>query len=91
MFEPEKKEIPLEMELGEAFKFHSYWICPVSKEIVNQSNPPMLLKCGHAISEFIFFDKFFVIQFWNLYINIKHAIIASYTKTIIIFLYYNIK
>ena len=31
--------------------FHSIFICPVSKEISNQDNPPMLLTCGHVISK----------------------------------------
>jgi len=46
-----KKELPIEIELGNEFKFHSVFICPVSKEISTKSNPPMMLPCGHVISK----------------------------------------
>ena len=46
-----KKELSSEIELGNEFKFHSIFICPVSKEISTKANPPMLLPCGHVISK----------------------------------------
>lgn len=27
-------------------------ICPISKEVTTNENPPVLLECGHAISKF---------------------------------------
>jgi len=44
------KEIPIEVEIGKAFKFHSIFVCPVSKEVNMNGEPPKLLKCGHIIS-----------------------------------------
>jgi hypothetical protein len=44
------QELPIEVELGNDFKHHSIFICPVSKEISSDDNPPVLLICGHAIS-----------------------------------------
>jgi hypothetical protein len=45
------KELPCEVELGRDFMFHNIFICPVSKELSNSDNPPMLLICGHAVSK----------------------------------------
>lgn len=38
-------EIPISNEL----RFHTVFCCPVSKEESAPGNPPVLLKCGHAI------------------------------------------
>lgn len=46
-----KKELPVEVELGKEFMFHSIFICPVSKEISTKTNPPVLLPCGHVIAK----------------------------------------
>jgi hypothetical protein len=45
------KELPFEIKLPNQFKFHSLFICPVTKEISNKDNPPMLLNCGHCVSK----------------------------------------
>ncbi|KAJ6255424.1 hypothetical protein M0813_11300 [Anaeramoeba flamelloides] len=44
-------ELPMEIPVDNNFKFHSSFICPVSKERSTQKNPPVLLKCGHVISK----------------------------------------
>lgn len=38
-------EIPISNDL----RFHTVFCCPVSKEESAPGNPPVLLKCGHAI------------------------------------------
>jgi len=40
----------INIEIGKPFKFHSIFVCPVSKDIAQPDNPPCLLKCGHVIS-----------------------------------------
>mmetsp|Transcript_1732 Transcript_1732/g.1521 ORF Transcript_1732/g.1521 Transcript_1732/m.1521 type:complete len:116 (-) Transcript_1732:23-370(-) len=44
-------DLPIEMNLPSSYKYHSIFICPVSKEIATKENPPMLLKCGHCITK----------------------------------------
>lgn len=46
-----EKELPYEIQLPNQLKFHNLFICPVSKEISTPDNPPMLLTCGHCISQ----------------------------------------
>eukprot|EP01025_Chloroclados_australasicus_P063284 TRINITY_DN835_c0_g2_i3.p1 TRINITY_DN835_c0_g2~~TRINITY_DN835_c0_g2_i3.p1 ORF type:complete len:407 (+),score=38.96 TRINITY_DN835_c0_g2_i3:391-1611(+) len=45
------KGMPLEIDLGEEFMFHSIFACPVSKEQSTPNNPPMMLPCGHVLCE----------------------------------------
>ena len=45
------KELPIDVELGEAMKFHNVFVCPVSKEPSAALNMPQLLACGHVISK----------------------------------------
>lgn len=47
----ETDEFPIPIDLGRDFQFHSVFVCPVTKEISTEDNPPMLLKCNHVISE----------------------------------------
>lgn len=42
--------MPIELELGAEFSFHSIFACPVSKEMADDANPPTLLPCGHVLS-----------------------------------------
>jgi hypothetical protein len=44
-------QIPVEIELGREFQYHSVFACPVSKEQTSDANPPMLLPCGHVIAK----------------------------------------
>ena len=46
-----EKELPYEITLPNQLKFHSLFVCPVTKEISTPENPPMLLICGHAVSQ----------------------------------------
>ncbi|CAK0782608.1 hypothetical protein CVIRNUC_005811 [Coccomyxa viridis] len=42
-------QLPVELELGRQFVFHSVFACPVSREQSTPDNPPMLLPCGHVL------------------------------------------
>lgn len=46
-----EKELPYEINLPNNLKFHSLFVCPVTKEISTPENTPMLLNCGHAVSQ----------------------------------------
>mmetsp|Transcript_28008 Transcript_28008/g.27681 ORF Transcript_28008/g.27681 Transcript_28008/m.27681 type:complete len:99 (+) Transcript_28008:851-1147(+) len=43
--------MPTELNLDPKLRFHSIFVCPVSREISTPENPPMLLPCGHMISK----------------------------------------
>lgn len=43
------KQLPVEIELGKEFQFHSIFACPVSKDQSTTENPPMLMPCGHVL------------------------------------------
>ncbi|KAI0223290.1 hypothetical protein L0F63_005034 [Massospora cicadina] len=45
----QSQELPFETELADAMRFHSIFVCPVSKEQSSESNPPMMMPCGHVI------------------------------------------
>lgn len=45
------QELPVEMPLPSAFRFHSVFVCPVSKEQTTDENPPMMMPCGHVIAQ----------------------------------------
>jgi E3 ubiquitin-protein transferase RMND5 len=44
-------EIPIAFDYSKENQYHSIFICPVTKEIITEDNPAMMLKCGHVISE----------------------------------------
>jgi E3 ubiquitin-protein transferase RMND5 len=44
-------ELPAETPLPPAYKFHSIFVCPVSKEQTTDANPPMMLPCNHVIAQ----------------------------------------
>lgn len=50
---PWNKLIPMvqmEIPLPASRRYHSVFVCPVSKEQATESNPPKMLTCGHVIA-----------------------------------------
>lgn len=43
-------ELPMEIPLPSDKRFHSVFVCPVSKEQATDTNPPLMLSCGHVIN-----------------------------------------
>lgn len=44
-------ELPVEIPLPSQYHFHSIFVCPVSKEQSTDTNPPMMMPCGHVIAQ----------------------------------------
>ena len=45
------EQLPIELELGPEFVYHSIFACPVSREQATPENPPKLLPCNHVLCE----------------------------------------
>ncbi|KAI0837588.1 CTLH/CRA C-terminal to lish motif domain-containing protein [Hypoxylon sp. FL0890] len=43
-------ELAFETPLPRSMMYHSIFVCPVSKEQTTESNPPMILPCGHVLA-----------------------------------------
>jgi len=43
-------ELPIEIPVPPENRYHSIFTCPVSKEQATESNPPMMLTCGHVLA-----------------------------------------
>ncbi|XP_023751885.1 protein RMD5 homolog [Lactuca sativa] len=43
------KQLPVPVDLGTEFQFHSIFVCPVSREQAGEDNPPMMMSCGHVL------------------------------------------
>ncbi|CAA7027113.1 unnamed protein product [Microthlaspi erraticum] len=43
------KQIPVAVELGDEFQFHSIFVCPVNRDVSSEENPPMMMPCRHVI------------------------------------------
>ncbi|CAA2986473.1 RMD5 homolog A-like [Olea europaea subsp. europaea] len=43
------KQLPVPVDLDREFQFHSMFVCPVSRDIASEENPPMLMSCGHVL------------------------------------------
>lgn len=43
------KQLPVPVELGREFQFHSIFVCPVSRDQGSEENPPMLMPCLHVL------------------------------------------
>ncbi|KAF3934189.1 hypothetical protein ABW20_dc0105822 [Dactylellina cionopaga] len=46
-----QNELPVEIPLPDKYKFHSIFVCPVSKEQTTDLNPPMMIPCGHVLAK----------------------------------------
>ncbi|TAQ90771.1 hypothetical protein B7494_g911 [Chlorociboria aeruginascens] len=44
-------ELPVEIALPKSMIFHAIFVCPVSKEQTTESNPPMMMPCGHVVAK----------------------------------------
>ncbi|KAF9464657.1 ubiquitin-protein ligase E3 [Collybia nuda] len=44
-------ELPIEIPLPAENRYHSIFACPVSKEQATETNPPMMMTCGHVITK----------------------------------------
>ncbi|KAF7304839.1 CTLH domain-containing protein [Mycena kentingensis (nom. inval.)] len=44
-------ELPIEIPLAPENRYHSIFTCPVSKEPASESNPPMMMICGHVVTK----------------------------------------
>ena len=46
-----KTTLPFSMPMKAKNKYHSQFLCPVSKELLASKEGTVLFKCGHVISE----------------------------------------
>ncbi|KAJ7063253.1 CTLH/CRA C-terminal to lish motif domain-containing protein [Mycena amicta] len=44
-------ELPIEIPLPAENRYHSIFTCPVSKEQSSDTNPPMMMVCGHVVTK----------------------------------------
>ncbi|KAF7864063.1 hypothetical protein EAF04_007028 [Stromatinia cepivora] len=44
-------ELPVEIALPRSMMFHPIFVCPVSKEQTSETNPPMMMPCGHVVAK----------------------------------------
>ncbi|XP_068710195.1 E3 ubiquitin-protein ligase RMND5A-like [Montipora capricornis] len=45
-----KDELPVEVDLGPQYRYHSIFACPILRQQCTDNNPPVRLTCGHVIS-----------------------------------------
>ncbi|KAL5541237.1 hypothetical protein UlMin_042710 [Ulmus minor] len=43
------KQLPVPVELGKEFQYHSIFVCPVSRDQASEENPPLLMPCSHVL------------------------------------------
>lgn len=46
-----KDELPIEIDIGSNYRYHSVFACPILRQQSTDLNPPMKLICGHVISK----------------------------------------
>mmetsp|Transcript_6211 Transcript_6211/g.9022 ORF Transcript_6211/g.9022 Transcript_6211/m.9022 type:complete len:519 (+) Transcript_6211:89-1645(+) len=46
-----RKQLQVDMELGEHFQFRSQLRCPLSRQLSTSENPAMVLQCGHVLTK----------------------------------------
>lgn len=46
-------EYPIEVDPGKDFQFHSIFVCPVTREVIDPEHHAVLLPCGHVIAEYV--------------------------------------
>ena len=46
-----KDELPIEIDVGQEYRYHSVFACPILRQQTTDQNPPMKLVCGHVISK----------------------------------------
>ena len=44
------EELPIRIDLGAGYRFHSVFACPILRQQTTEANPSMRLVCGHCIS-----------------------------------------
>ena len=44
-------ELPVEIAIPNEYRYHSVFACPVSKEQATETNPPMMMPCGHVVAD----------------------------------------
>lgn len=44
-------ELPVEIPLPQSMMYHAIFVCPVSKEQSTDTNPPMMMPCGHVVAK----------------------------------------
>ncbi|KAI0646947.1 Sfi1 spindle body protein-domain-containing protein [Trametes meyenii] len=47
----QSNELPIEIPLPPENRYHSVFACPVSKEQSTETNPPVMMACGHVITK----------------------------------------
>jgi E3 ubiquitin-protein transferase RMND5 len=45
------KQLPVPIDIGPEFQYHSVFVCPVHREQSSDENPPMRMPCGHVLSK----------------------------------------
>ncbi|CAN6169577.1 unnamed protein product [Urochloa humidicola] len=45
------KQLPVPIDIGPEFQYHSVFVCPVLREQSTDENPPMRMPCGHVVSK----------------------------------------
>ena len=47
----QQDELPVTIPILDSQRYHSVFVCPITKEQGTELNPPMMMWCGHVISK----------------------------------------